>query len=135
MDQKPKPSISLRARQHLERGQQGEDRAAEYLIKKAFGILARNYRIPAGELDIIARYKNILVFVEVKTLSAQSSLYEPEEQVTFAKRRRCEKAAAHWLDLNPHEGTCRFDVMGIKVDPHGQTTEIHHIEEAWEEGE
>jgi putative endonuclease len=117
-----------------ERGQHGEDLAVQYLVKKAFGILERNYTIPAGELDIIARDQNILVFVEVKTLSSKSSLYEPEEQVTAAKRRRCEKAAIHWLEQNPFQGPCRFDVIGLKVCD-GKDAEIYHIEDAWEEGE
>lgn len=116
------------------RGLCAEDRAVEFLIKKSFGILARNYRIPSGELDIVALEKNTLVFVEVKFLQS-AKMYAPEEQVTRAKRRRCEKAAKVWMQKNPHFGDCRFDVIAMVASGRGGWEEILHFEDAWEEGE
>jgi putative endonuclease len=113
------------------KGSRAEQRAVDFLIKKSFDILEQNYRIPAGELDIVALHEGTLVFVEVKFLQT-NSWYNPEEQVTVAKRRRCEKAALSWLNQNPHDGDCRFDVIAMVASGSG---ELLHFEDAWQEGE
>ena len=105
--------------------------AADFLIKKGFVLLQRNYRIRGGEIDIIAEYQDDVVFVEVKTLTQQSS-YQPEDQVTASKRRRVERAALTWLQRQPRERHCRFDVVAIS---HGATTKIQHFENAWLAGD
>ena len=115
----------------IDKGSLAEQRAVEFLTKKSFDILGRNYRIPAGELDIVALHEGTLVFVEVKFLQT-NSWYHPEEQVTLAKRRRCEKAALSWLSRYPHDGDCRFDVIAMVASGSG---ELLHFEDAWQEGE
>jgi putative endonuclease len=117
-----------------DRGEFGERAAEDFLVKKSFDILARNYRIPAGELDLIARHKETVVFVEVKLLKSKSYM-NPEDQVTRAKRRRCEKAAHSWLQKQRRgDLACRFDVVAMVASPQGRVDEILHIEDAWEEG-
>jgi putative endonuclease len=114
-------------------GDWGESCAVEYLLKKSYGILDRNYRIGSGELDIVASLSDLVVFVEVKTLTRIQGSYDAEEQVTSSKRRRCERAARHWLSHHEHNGPCRFDVISIEGGT--LSPRLHHFEDAWIEGE
>src|SRR6187397_1643180 len=75
-------------------GISAESRAAAYLIAKGFRILARRWRSPAGEIDIIARRRNLLIFVEVK---ARETLDGAAESVTPMQKRRICAAAEAWL--------------------------------------
>ena len=72
--------------QHNELGKIGEQKAAEYLKKKGYKILERNYKYKNLEIDIIAQRKTDLVFVEVKTRS-DNTLFEPEDAVNYQKQR------------------------------------------------
>jgi putative endonuclease len=91
-------------------GISAESRAAAFLIAKAFRILARRWRSPVGEIDIVARRGQLLVFVEVK---ARASLEEAAESVNERQRRRIAAAAEVWLAANPDETIrdCRFDAI------------------------
>ena len=91
-------------------GLSAESRAAALLVAKGFRILARRWRSPAGELDIVARRRALLVFVEVK---ARASFDGAAESVTPQQRRRLIAAAEAWLATHPPDGIAdmRFDVM------------------------
>jgi putative endonuclease len=91
-------------------GISAESRAAAYLIAKGFRILARRWRSPAGEIDIVARRRNLLVFVEVK---ARATLEDAAYSVTDRQKQRIAGAAAIWLQANPGESErdMRFDAM------------------------
>lgn len=96
-----------------ETGSAAEDRAAEYLEQKGYEILARNFVCREGELDLVARSGDTLVFVEVKyrrnTVSGT-----PAEAVDFGKIRRLGLAAAAYLARNGGwDGPRRFDLIGI----------------------
>ena len=78
-------------------GRQGELRAAEFLKINGYQILAQNFRWARGEIDIIAREQNCLVFVEVKTCNFDSSLGDPETWVTPHKQRQIGKTALRFL--------------------------------------
>jgi putative endonuclease len=93
-------------------GLSAESRAAAYLIAKGYRILARRWRSPAGEIDIVARRRNTLVFVEVK---ARETLDSAAEAVQPRQRRRIIAAAEAWLARNPDDvnGEIRFDVVLI----------------------
>ena len=91
-------------------GLSAESRAAAFLIAKGFRILARRWRSPVGEIDIVARRRRLLVFVEVK---ARDSLDDAAESVTpYQKRRICDAAEA-WLAAHPDDSIrdMRFDAM------------------------
>jgi putative endonuclease len=75
-------------------GLSAESRAAAWLIAKGFRILARRWRSPAGEIDIIARRRHLLIFVEVK---ARDTLDHAAESVTPQQRQRIAAAAEIWL--------------------------------------
>jgi putative endonuclease len=91
-------------------GISAESRAAAFLIAKGFRILARRWRSPLGEIDIIARRRQLLVFAEVK---ARASLDEAAESLNVRQRRRIAAAAEVWLSTNPHEffRDIRFDAI------------------------
>jgi putative endonuclease len=91
-------------------GISAESRAAAFLIAKGFRILARRWRSPVGEIDIIARRRQLLVFAEVK---ARSSLDEAAESINLRQRRRIAAAAEAWLASNPDNAIrdIRFDAI------------------------
>jgi putative endonuclease len=91
-------------------GISAESRAAMLLVAKGFRILARRWRSPVGEIDIIARRRGLLIFVEVK---ARDSLDEAAWSVTERQRARIIAAAEAWLAQNPDPRIrdIRLDVM------------------------
>lgn len=103
-------------------GTGGEDMAVKYLLSKGYKILARNYTTKIGELDIVAKDKGTIVFVEVKT--RKSDFFGlPREAVTYTKQRKIRMVATQYLKV--HGGinqACRFDVIDILGG------EISHIE-------
>ena len=93
-------------------GLSAESRAAAYLMAKGYRILAKRFRTPYGEIDLVARKRNLLVFIEVK---ARASLDEAAYAVTPRQQQRIINAAQAWLMANPeHAGfDMRFDAMLI----------------------
>jgi putative endonuclease len=113
----------------LSLGKQGEELAARHLEQRGFIILARNHRTPIGELDIIARDRRHLLFIEVKTRRS-AAFGVPAEAVGAHKQRQVVRAAQWYLatarypDLQP-----RFDVIAIIAGP-GEPV-ITHIPNAF----
>jgi len=93
-------------------GISAEARAAAFLIAKGYRIQARRFRTPHGEIDIVARRRSLLVFVEVK---ARASLDEAAYAVTPRQQARIIAAAQIWLMAHPEhaEYDLRFDAMLI----------------------
>lgn len=93
-------------------GISAETRAAAYLIAKGYRILAKRYRTPHGEIDIVARRRNLIAFVEVK---ARASLDDAAYAVTPRQQSRIINAAQGWLVAHPEhaEFDLRFDAMLI----------------------
>ena len=93
-------------------GLSAESRAAAYLIAKGYRILARRFRTPQGEIDIVARRRQLLAFVEVK---ARRSLDEAAYAVTPRQQQRIIGAAQAWLMTHPEHAAfeLRFDAMLI----------------------
>jgi putative endonuclease len=96
----------------FQRGLSAESRAALLLIAKAYRILARRWKTPFGEIDIVARRRGILVFVEVK---ARASADDAMEAVTERTKHRIVSAAEMWLARYPGHanGEIRFDVVVV----------------------
>jgi putative endonuclease len=96
----------------LQRGLSAESRAALLLIAKGYRILARRWKTPFGEIDIVARRRRGLVFVEVK---ARGSVDEAVEAVTERTKRRIVGAAELWLARHPQHVNVeiRFDVIVV----------------------
>jgi putative endonuclease len=91
-------------------GLSAESRAALLLVAKGFRILARRWKSPLGEIDIVARRRHLLIFVEVK---ARDKLDDAAEAVTMRQRQRIAAAAQAWLAVHPRDVSCnmRFDAM------------------------
>ena len=91
-------------------GLSAESRAAAYLVAKGYRIVARRFRSPVGEIDIVARRRGTLVFVEVK---ARERLDDAAEAVIVRQQRRIIAAAEAWLAAHPEDANrdIRFDVV------------------------
>jgi putative endonuclease len=91
-------------------GISAESRAAAYLVAKVYRILARRWRCPLGEMDIVAGRRHTLIFVEVK---ARADLDQAAEAATPRQRQRIAGAAEAWLAANPnlHHQDIRFDAV------------------------
>lgn len=103
-------------------GNRGENLALEYLKNRGYEILSNNYRCHFGEVDIIGRKGNEIIFIEVKTRSGNSYGY-PEEAVDKNKIRHIRKVAEAYITENKmSETNIRFDVISI---------ELKHIEDCF----
>jgi len=110
-------------------GKAGEDAATAFLKKKGYSIVRTNYRTPLGEIDIIARDRGVLVFVEVKT-RADDSYGHPYEAVDRRKREKMRRVALCFLKGLKKEPAARFDVLSIRMQD-GRSV-ITHIPDAFE---
>jgi putative endonuclease len=122
-------------------GRRGEQLAAEHLRRRGCTVLARNVRTRKGEIDLIVRDRQALVFVEVKTRRIGRSQSTPrDDQVPLGglgvrQRARLRRLAAAWLAdgrrTRPFAETVRFDAIGVVLDAGGRLREIEHVENAW----
>jgi putative endonuclease len=105
-------------------GNRGERIAASFLRKQGCQIIEKNYHSRLGEIDIVAKEGESIVFVEVKTRRS-TDFGLPEEALSYDKRRRLSKLALNYLAHRRIEGSnCRFDVVSILMD----NNKVKHIE-------
>ena len=102
----------------------GEDVACVYLQQKGFKIIARNYRKPWGEIDIIAEKNGEVRFIEVKAVSAdhnkfsrESNSYRPEEQIHPAKLKKIARTAQLYMANREDDREYQIDAVGVILDP------------------
>ena len=113
-----------------ELGVAGERLAEAFLKKRGMKTVARRFSTAVGEIDLVMREAETIVFVEVKT-QRDRRFKDPEEQVTAAKQRKLCKAAKWFLmQRRWTERPCRFDVIAI-VLPESGDAEIEHFPEAF----
>lgn len=108
-------------------GKEGEAKAAEYLRKKRYEIIGANYRCRFGELDLIAKKRELVVFVEVK-LRKNDRFGAAADAVTLSKRDKLKKAALSWIAATDCTSPTRFDVIEVYTE----SGRINHIENAFE---
>lgn len=113
---------------HLETGQRGEALAAAHLTAQGYELLARNYRAGRGEIDLIVRRGDWLVFVEVKTRTNLAFGY-PEAAVSPKKAALVVAAAEVYVFENDWKKYIRFDVVAVIFSRTG--TQIAHFEDAF----
>ena len=107
-------------------GRRGEQLAASFLEGAGLTIVERNWRCPLGEIDLVARDGDELVFVEVKTRSS-IAFGHPLEAITAIKLARLRRLAAAWCEANPgNHDRIRIDALAI-VAPHGGPIDIEHL--------
>lgn len=101
-------------------GRRGEEIAAEYLTQHGYRIVAKNFRLRSGEIDLIALDRDCLCFVEVKS---RTDYETPQESVSFFKQRKLTKLAQAYLQKfhGSMDVRCRFDVIAIEEAENGQT--------------
>ena len=130
--QVPYESMTVQ-RQRQDLGRRGEDEAARFLCGLGYIVIAKNYRSPYGEIDLIVRdqqQQHMLVFVEVRT-NSDPRFGDPLASVNLRKQRQVAKTALYYLvghGLENH--AARFDVIGIRWEL-GQAR-ISHIQGAFE---
>lgn len=113
-------------------GETGEEYVVNFLKKKKYNILERNYRKRYGEIDIIAENKNHIVFVEVKTRHTDSMI-SAADAVNRQKQLKIIKTASLYLAENETEKFCRFDVCEVYVNADNlKLVKINYIEGAFE---
>ena len=119
------------AAENIRRGMEGEERAVRALKKKRYKIIERNFRTPAGEIDIVARDGECLVFVEVRTrTSVDFGL--PQETVGAGKQKKLCNAARWYLQKKRIEDVeCRFDVVAVIMGEEDRKPQIEVIKDAF----
>ena len=119
-------------------GQRGEDIATAHLERSGWQIVARNYRVREGEIDVIAARDGTLAFCEVKTLVRRTQggrgPANPIESVRYDKQARVRRMARRWLaaqDGRLGVSDLRLDVIGVVLSPAGELLELEHLEGAF----
>lgn len=118
------------SKSHRQIGNEGEDLACDFLAKKGWEILQRNYYSGRSEIDVIAKDNEFYVFVEVKSRSTDF-FGRPEEFISEKKVQRIFEAAGAWIvEKNLSGAPMRFDVIGILTsDP--EKPSIFHLQDAF----
>lgn len=125
------------ARQVL--GARGEEIAAAHLKARGYELVERNFRVPSGELDLVAADRHALVFCEVKTRVAATpgAGVQPLESIRRAKQVRLRRLAREWLRTRPAasgrpmRARLRFDAIGVVLSPSGELLALEHVEDAF----
>lgn len=110
-------------------GRAGEDTALKYLSERDYQLLARNYRCHLGEVDLIMRRGDRLVFVEVRSKSG-TRFGQPQESVGAAKLSRLRRIAEYYLGVELRggwAGPVGLEVVAVSFSPTGQVEKIEHI--------
>jgi putative endonuclease len=111
-------------------GQRGEEMAVAYLQNLGYKVLERNYRCKLGEVDIIARDNDTLVFIEVRTRSSLD-FGLPQESINRRKRHQISKVALEYMIRRKLKNIpARFDVVAISLEPGKEN--VDHIKDAFE---
>jgi putative endonuclease len=117
-------------------GRRGEEAAARWYARAGYDVVARNWRCPDGEIDLVAvdRARAVVVFCEVKT-RASTAFGWPEEAVTVAKQRRIRHLAARWLAEQrvPRRppSSVRFDVAAVLLSGRSGLLDVTVVEDAF----
>jgi putative endonuclease len=122
-------SHELYKRQTL--GQRAEKLASDYLEQRGYEIIARNWRRPEGELDLIVSSEGLCIFVEVRSRTGTERGH-PLETVDAHKRARVLRAARLYIDEEqPNANGFRFDVIGVTFTVDERPPELVHVENAF----
>lgn len=114
--------------QHNELGKKGEQLAVDFLLHHGYIIIERNYRFDKAEVDIIARIKDVLAIIEVKTRST-TDFGNPQDFVKPKQIQRLVKAVDEYVTVNQLDVEVRFDIIAITKE--GNTFNIEHLENAF----
>lgn len=113
--------------------QAGEDAAAAYLESEGYTIITRNYELPMGEIDIVAKKAGRLYFAEVKTsIGKPDGWFHPSERVDKRKRQRLQNLCEVYCVREGigREALWQIDVISVLLDNEGKNPHIEHIKNA-----
>ncbi|MCD4705733.1 YraN family protein [bacterium] len=110
-------------------GRRGEEVAKKYLIKNNYQILDTNYKNYFGEIDIVAKLKSKIIFVEVKTRSSRM-FGAPEESVNFAKQKKLMKASEKYIFENKLNNEYQIDVITVEKEQGVDKAKLKHFKNA-----
>lgn len=97
---------------HLQKGQQAEQLACDYLLQQGLTLVERNYYCRMGEIDLIMQHQNSLVFIEVRY--RKNNLFGgAAESITTKKQDKLQKTALHYIQQHKSRQNTRFDVVAI----------------------
>ena len=120
----------MRDRSRIETGRLGEDLAVEYLKRRGYRIVERNYRCSLGEIDIVALQGDVVVFIEVKTRRSER-FGDPQQSVTQQKQKRISRISLEYLQKKRlYPCNARFDVVAVRM--HGGNAGIELIQNAFD---
>ena len=114
-------------------GRSGEDIACQFIERKGYKVLERNYRRKWGEMDIVAVRGESVRFVEVKAVSRESRDYRPEELVHRAKLRKLARTAALYMEEKKDDREYQIDVVGVIMNEATRMAKCHLFEQALED--
>ena len=117
-----------------ELGKLGEKIAEKYLRKKRYKILAQNFKRKWGELDMVAKKKGKIVFVEVKTILAREG-FAPEDEIDWKKKKQLRKMAQIYLSENkiPFDSPWQIDIVAVEISTDFKKAKIRHFKNAIED--
>ncbi|KEO72833.1 YraN family protein [Anditalea andensis] len=115
--------------QHNDRGNEAERLAAEWLVAKGYEFIQSNYRYRHAEIDLIMKYKGILIFVEIKFRSGTGYGFA-EEFVDYKKSELIISAADHYVHEKDWHKDIRFDIIAVYKDQKGNVS-FKHFEDAF----
>lgn len=107
-------------------GARAEQLAAEHLEGLGWRVLERNWRLKEGEIDLVARDGDCLVFVEVRSRGSRTRSGSPEESIGWDKRRRLRQMAERYLLAHPWAGPCRIDAVAVVLAADGRAQRLDH---------
>lgn len=109
----------------------GEELSIQYLINNGYYILEKNYRYKRGEIDIICRKKNLLIFVEVKSRYTNSYGF-PIESVTYYKQKQIIRISMLYIILNKYNNfNVRYDIIEVFFNNNNELFNINHTADAF----
>ena len=129
--------------EHNEIGKIGENIAKTFLMKQGFDIIEQNYRILQGELDIVAKKDNVLIFVEVKSVKVrdctqiENLTIAPEDNLTFAKWSKLLLAVEIYKNHRgvPHETPHQIDLACVYIDTEKKQGRVKLVQNVHKEKE
>ena len=119
--------IRGKKKENLEKGRLGENIAKKYLQRRGYRMLDQNYRTPYAEIDLIAKHKDTLVFVEVRTKLSER-FGTPEETINRDKIYRLIRNAQGYMTRKGYDKKCRIDAVCIVLDEDRNPKRIDHYE-------
>ncbi|WP_128101385.1 MULTISPECIES: YraN family protein [Paenibacillus] len=131
VDHKPEHKSSPKLTRQ-QKGKLGEQAACRWLQEHDYEIVAQNWRCRSGEIDIVATFEGLVIFVEVRSRSGAGRYGTPQESVDFRKVQQVRSTAAVYMQRSGElNRQIRFDVIAVMQDATGETVSIEHIVNAF----